>query len=168
MPYQKLDDVPWATWVPQKNATLMFVVEPDRVLLIRKKRGLGAGKINAPGGHIDAGETPLQAAIRETQEELHVTPIDPVEYGTLAFQFVDGLSLFVHAFRADQHTGTPTETDEATPHWFSPDAIPFDDMWADDRVWLPHLLSRRSFKGRFLFDGDTMLGHHLDVDGEPR
>ena len=163
MTYAKLDDVPWHDWKPQQRATLMFVVEPERVLLIRKKRGLGAGKINAPGGRIDPGETPMACAIRETQEELHVTPIEPTEHGTLSFQFVDGLSLYVHAFRADRYEGTPTETEEAIPLWFAHDTLPYDEMWADDRLWVPHLLERRTFEGRFLFDGDTMLGHALTV-----
>ena len=164
MTFRQLDDVPWGDWLPQQTATLMFVVEPDRVLLIRKKRGLGAGKINAPGGRIDPGETPAQCAIRESQEELRITPLDPVELGTLRFQFVDGLSLFVFAFRAARYTGTPTETEEAKPHWFALDAIPYDEMWEDDRMWVPHLLAGRRFEGRFLFDGDRMLGHALDAE----
>ena len=39
-----------------------------QVLLIRKKRGLGAGKINGPGGKLDPGETFAQTAVREVQE----------------------------------------------------------------------------------------------------
>ena len=164
MAYETLDDVPWSDWRPQQTATLLFVVEPLRVLLIRKKRGLGAGKINAPGGRVDPGETPRQAAVRECEEELKITPTDPVEYGRLSFQFVDGLSLYVYAYRAEAFDGTPTETDEAVPHWFATDALPFDEMWADDRLWVPQLLARRRFAGRFLFDGDRMLGHQLDVE----
>ena len=36
----------------------MFIIDEAKreVLLIRKKRGLGAGKINGPGGKIDPGE----------------------------------------------------------------------------------------------------------------
>ncbi len=49
----------WNNWEPGLRATLMFIVDEAReeVLLIRKKRGLGAGKINGPGGKIDPGET---------------------------------------------------------------------------------------------------------------
>lgn len=161
MPYENFDDVSWPTWQADQTATLLFVIEPGRVLLIRKKRGLGAGKINAPGGRLEPGETPVAAAIREVQEELLITPIDPTPCGTLSFQFVDGLSLFVHVFRSDAYTGTPTETDEARPHWFALDALPFDEMWEDDRLWVPHVLARRRFAGRFLFDQDRMLGHSL-------
>jgi len=139
------------------RATLLFIFEGDRVLLIRKKRGLGAGKINGPGGKIDPGETPLECAIRETQEELGVTGLNPEEIGLLRFQFTDGLGLLCHVFRADAFTGAPVETEEAIPLWRGIDAIPFDEMWADDCLWFQHLIARRRFVGNFEFDGDRML-----------
>ena len=60
--------------------------------------------------------------------------------------------------------GEPRATDEALPLWTPLDGIPFDEMWADDVLWFPHMLSGRRFEGRFLFDGDVLLGHELDVD----
>ena len=141
------------------RATLLFVVRDGQLLLIHKKRGLGAGKINGPGGRLEPGETPLQAAVREVEEEVCVTPVDPVGYGLLQFQFVDGLSIEGYVFRAPDCRGEPRETDEATPLWVPRDRIPYDRMWADDRRWLPELLAGRRFHGRFLFDGDAMLGH---------
>ena len=65
----KLNDINWKDWQPTEVATLLFVIRGDQILLIRKKRGLGAGKINGPGGRIEPGETPHECAIRETQEE---------------------------------------------------------------------------------------------------
>jgi 8-oxo-dGTP diphosphatase len=157
----RFENIDWTNWTSQERATLLFVRRDGQVLLIRKKRGLGAGKINGPGGRIDGEETPLQAAIREVQEELRVTPINVESRGELAFQFVDGYALFVHVFSASDCLGEPQETDEATPLWTPIDAVPFDQMWADDRIWLPHMLNDRSFRGRFLFDGDEMLGHEI-------
>ena len=49
-----LDDVSWKDWRPVDVATLVFVVDGARILLIHKKRGLGAGKINGPGGRVEA------------------------------------------------------------------------------------------------------------------
>src|SRR5687768_9308070 len=91
--YSVLGDVEWDTWAPTDRATLLFVLDGDRVLLIRKQRGLGAGKINGPGGRLDPGETPLQAAVREVEEELCITPTGVRQCGELLFQFVDGYSL---------------------------------------------------------------------------
>ena len=118
------DAIDWQTWQPADVATLLFVVEPERVLLIRKKRGLGAGKINAPGGRLEAGETPLAAAIREVEEEIGVTPSRILAHGTLRFQFTDGYSIHVFVFLADGLEGEPVETDEAVPLWTPVDRIP--------------------------------------------
>lgn len=157
----RYEDIDWTRWTPQEHATLLFVRQADRVLLIRKKRGLGAGKINGPGGRLDADESPRDCAVREVQEELLVTPIGVEARGELAFQFTDGYALYVHVFSAVGCEGEPQETGEAEPLWFSLDAIPFDQMWADDRLWFPHLLSGRPFRGRFLFDGDELLGYEI-------
>lgn len=159
----RYEDIDWSRWVPQQRATLLFVVRDGEVLLIHKKRGLGAGKINAPGGRIDPGETPLDCAVREVEEELLVTPIDIRKAGELRFQFVDGLSIHGYVFRASDCRGEPMETDEATPIWTRLDDIPYEKMWADDKEWLPLLLRGTYFDGRFLFDGDTMLGHELEL-----
>lgn len=150
----------WPSWKPGVRATLMFIVDEEagRVLLIRKKRGLGAGKINGPGGKMDPGETSLECAVRETQEELGVTALDPVKHGELWFQFVDGLALYVDVFRATRWQGEPVETPEAIPLWTSLEELPFDQMWADDRHWLAEVLvEKKNFIGRFVFDDDTML-----------
>jgi 8-oxo-dGTP diphosphatase len=153
--------VDWSSWNPVQRATLLFVIRDGRILLIHKKRGLGAGKINGPGGRIDPGETPRACAIREVQEELCVTPTGVKAAGQLQFQFVDGLSLHGYVFRAAGCRGEPQETGEAVPLWSPLAAIPYERMWADDRIWLPLLLAGRPFHGRFLFDGDTMLGYDL-------
>lgn len=147
----------WNNWQPRERANLCFIVKGGRVLLIRKKRGLGAGKINGPGGKLEAGETALGAAVRETQEEIGVTPLEVEERGVLHFQFADGYSLHCAVFLARDFAGEPIETVEATPMWFAFDAIPYEEMWADDRHWLPQMLAGRRFAAWFEFDGDTMV-----------
>ena len=56
--YRSFDEVPWPDWQASERATLLFVIRDGQVLLIDKKRGLGAGKVNGPGGHIEPGESP--------------------------------------------------------------------------------------------------------------
>jgi len=145
------------TWCPVEIATLCFVIRNGEILLIRKKRGLGAGKINGPGGRLEPGETPLQAAIRETEEELGVTPLEPEWAGTLRFEFLDGYRLDCSVFVAFDCIGTAIETDEAVPMWTPLAEIPYDEMWADDRFWLPGVIEGGKFLGFFRFNGEEML-----------
>ena len=161
------DDIDWDGWKPVDHATLCFVVRGGEILLIRKKRGLGAGKINGPGGRLEPGETPLECAVRETREELLVTPTGVRACGELRFQFTDGYALHGHVFRADDCDGEAAETDEAIPLWTPVDAVPYQEMWEDDVLWFPHMFARRHFDGRFLFDSqsDAMLGYAIDVEG---
>ena len=155
-----MDDF-WKTWEPRERATLCFLIQDGQILLIRKKRGLGAGKINGPGGRIEPGEEPHECAVRETSEEVGLTPLNVQNRGELHFQFADGYSLHCAVFVAHEFTGELIETDEALPIWTPLDSIPYDEMWADDIHWLPGVIQGGTFRGYFHFDGEKMLSKHL-------
>jgi len=150
-----------STWQAVHKATLIFVVQAGKVLLIRKKRGLGAGKINGPGGKLEPGETSQQCAHREIKEELCIDVAESTNYGRLRFQFIDGYSIDVQVFVAIDFNGAPSETEEAVPLWFDIADIPYDEMWADDRIWLPRVLAGERVDGCFLFDEDRLLDHKV-------
>lgn len=152
----------WETWQPEIRATLVFVKRGDEVLLIKKLRGIGAGKINGPGGKIDPGETPQECAIRETQEELHITPLEMTKMGELWFVMSDLPDIHCHVFVAEDFEGVPTATDEAIPMWCKISEIPYDLMWEDDRHWLPQILEGELFDGRFLFSKEKILWKELN------
>jgi len=130
-------------------------------MLIHKKRGLGGGKINAPGGRLEPGESLSEGAIRETIEETGVRPIAPEKVGEISFQFLDGYSLHCTVFVASRFEGTPIETPEAKPFWCRVEEVPYEGMWEDDRHWVPLLLAREMFAGFFVFDGEAMQSMEL-------
>ena len=112
---KSIKDIDWKKWSPKIRATLLFIFKENEILLIHKKTGLGKGKINAPGGKIEEGESPDECAIRETFEEVCVQPSDVKKAGELFFQFLDGLTIHGYVFYTDQYLGTPAETREANP-----------------------------------------------------
>lgn len=156
-----LDAVDFEHWQPDRFATLMFVVRRGEVLLIRKKRGHGAGKINGPGGMVESGETPLQCALREIEEEVGVRALDVTPLAELRFQDTDGSSMLGYAFKAGDCLGEPHETAEAAPFWCPLDAIPYTQMWEDDLLWLPYLLEGSAVSGEFLMHADRLIAHRL-------
>ena len=118
-----------------------------------KKRGHGEGKWNGFGGKVEEGETIEEAAIRETKEEAGIEVSRINKLGILEFEYQDGSgNMEVHIFCAKEFKGNPTESEEMKPQWFDINEIPYNQMWSDDKYWLPMFLDKKEFKGKFLFD----------------
>ena len=151
-----IDEIDWESWQPDERAVLCFIRRGDELLLIEKKSGLGAGKINAPGGRIEPDESAMDAAIRECIEEIGVTPSDIEKRVDLKFVFTNGYSLEGSAFFAASFTGEPISSPEADPFWCKISELPYERMWDDDAVWLPLALEGKRIDARFIFDGERM------------
>lgn len=67
-------------------------------------------------------------------------------------------------FRVNQFDGEPLETEEMRPAWFTPDALPYDTMWSDDRVWMPRFLNGERIHGWFQFNANNQ---HVAYELEP-
>lgn len=149
------------------EATLCFIIKENKTLLIEKKRGVGEGLFNGPGGKIEGSETPEECAIRETEEEVRVRPQEIKKLGELEFIFGEEPFMFVHVFKASDYSGEPEETEEARPEWFETDNLPYDNMWPDDRYWVPKMLENEKFLARFYFDeeGDNIEDHEFIEPG---
>lgn len=146
------------------EATCLFLQKDDQVLLAMKKRGFGEGKWNGVGGKLDDGETPEQAAIRESKEEILVTPSNPRKSAELTFdEFHKGepYQVKVHVYTATEWDGTPTETDEMAPAWFDINKLPLKKMWPDDEFWLERVLGGEIIRGYFRLDQNDNVVEHI-------
>ncbi len=131
--------------------------EPE-VLLGFKKTGFGAGKWVGLGGHIEPGEKPVQAAVREVAEESSlVVPPDSLSHlASLTFVFPARPSWdqTAEVFVTTQYEGQPAESDELVPIWFPVSELPFDEMWDDARYWLPIVLGGERVTATITFGAD--------------
>lgn len=138
----------------------------DEVLLGLKKRGFGEGRIVAPGGKIDAGETPHEAAVRELHEEtgLRALTLDPV--GVLDFAFPDDPQtpdLTAHVFVTSRVEGAAASSDELDVVWVPVDSVPHPRMWPDAAHWLPRALAHDLRHAQFVYagSGDRLVSASL-------
>ena len=145
-----------------KIATLCFVlrdgVQPE-ILLGRKKRGFGEGKLNGFGGKPETGESLRAAATREVFEEagIRVPPdaLHPAGQIVFRFPYHPDFDHHVHVFLTDAFDGDPKESEEMAPAWFPLDRIPYDRMWQDDAYWLPKVLAGQAIDAEFRFGEDN-------------
>lgn len=158
-----VSQIDWLQWQARDLATLVFVIRDEKILLIRKKRGLGQGKINGPGGKLDPGENAVECAVRECHEELGIIVSKLECMGEHKFQFIDGYSIHCWVFRTSESEGTAIETDEAIPMWTDISQIPYEEMWEDDKIWLPMVIAGNPFTSRWVFDDDHMLDYQLEM-----
>ncbi|KAG0378585.1 Nudix (Nucleoside diphosphate linked moiety X)-type motif 1 [Mortierella sp. AD032] len=146
------------TITSKKVLTLVLVIDKaeqkarNSVLLGYKKRGFGAHLWNGFGGKVEPGETAREGALRELEEEAGITvkSEDFKKAGILLFQFEnDPVALETHVYKAYEYQGQIRECEEMRPEWFAFADVPYDQMWEDDRLWLPMLFNGQDpFFGR--------------------
>jgi 8-oxo-dGTP diphosphatase len=129
------------------------------VLLGYKKTGFGQGKIVAPGGHVEPGESAAAAAAREVKEEsgIRVSQHALTEAARLTFLFPARPSwdMDVAIFTSADWSGEPVESTEIRPQWFPVAALPLDRMWSDGRQWLPRVLAGERLRATFSYAPDN-------------
>ena len=99
------------------EGTLVYLFRDNQILLAMKKRGFGVGKWNGVGGKLQAGETFLQAAMRETKEEIEVDVTLGEPHGLIHFHDASS-EWFIHVFRSTTFRGEPKETEAMRQEWY--------------------------------------------------
>lgn len=152
-----------------RKVTLTVISYDDKILLGMKKKGFGEGKWNGFGGKPEEGEELIDCVHRETLEEakINLRKEELELVGVLDFYFTNrppDWNQQVHVYKASSFEGKPVETEEMKPQEFLHHEIPYDTMWSDDCIWLPHVLEGKKVKGSFTFAEDgSVKEHDLEV-----
>jgi len=140
--------------------------EEREILLGRKKTGLGRGHLVAPGGKIEAGETPEDAAVREVREEVGLaisrSALNLIGELTYPFPHRPEWSQKSWAFTADDPGGHAIESEELAPEWVRVSELPLDQMWDDAKYWLPASLRGVFTRATFSFGTDGLTVESSD------
>jgi 8-oxo-dGTP diphosphatase len=139
-----------------------------QVLLGLKKTGFGLGKWVGLGGHIEEGEKPEAAAVREVCEESSlVVPADSLQHvAHIEFRFPARQSWDQTAdvFMTSVFQGQPEESDEVAPKWFAESELPLEMMWDDAKYWLPLVLAGEHVDVLIIFADDCATVASMEPD----
>jgi 8-oxo-dGTP pyrophosphatase MutT (NUDIX family) len=138
--------------------TLAVITRDNQILLGLKKRKFGKGKWNGPGGKLkNIDERDIERCLhRETFEEAGIRLLDARKIGKTFYRFNGSEEDHeVHVYVASSFEGEVRDSEEMAWKWFDiEDGIPEDDMWHNDRYWLPFALRGEEFEAEIYMAQD--------------
>lgn len=135
--------------------TLCLVRRGDEILLQNRVKADWRGYA-LPGGHVEPGESIVDAVIREMKEESGLTVLDPRLCGVKQFPIEEGRYL-VLLFVCDRFEGELCSSDEGRMEWVPRDRIGEYPCVADLEELLRVMESDRLSEFLYIPDGGTWL-----------
>lgn len=136
----------------RRNGTTLAYLESDgRYLLLHRTKEEGdvnEGKWIGVGGHLEKGETPLQAFKREIREETGLEVVSYRYYGYVDFLNSVAEPERMYVFKVTKFTGKLIECNEGDLEFVEKTKMMDLPMWEGDKVFLPLLEE----EGKPLFD----------------
>jgi erythromycin esterase-like protein/ADP-ribose pyrophosphatase YjhB (NUDIX family) len=97
--------------------TLCFLTRGDRVLLLKRRRPPNQGLWNGVGGHLEPGEHPLAACLREVREETGYVLRHARFGGVLTWRGFEVLEGGLYLFTVEAPSGEAGACDEGVLQW---------------------------------------------------
>ncbi len=145
-------------------AVLLYAFLDDRVLMIEK-----ADHWNGLGGKLELGESPLEAAVREFDEEsgLSSRPEQWRWLGHLYFpnfrpQKQEDWSVTVWTIEL-QESAPLQNPPEGKLHWVPLREVSQLTLWDGDTQFIPHVLSRTPFQGTLFYQDGRCVRSELST-----
>ncbi len=102
--------------------TVLCLIYNEKQYLLQDRISEDWKGFTLPGGHVEKGESIVDAVIREMKEETGLTVSNPKLCGVKQFPIDEGRYI-VFLFTADQYEGELVSSDEGAMHWVNKDEL---------------------------------------------
>ncbi|MBQ8412175.1 MAG: 8-oxo-dGTP diphosphatase [Lachnospiraceae bacterium] len=102
--------------------TVLCLIHNEKQYLLQDRVKKDWKGYTLPGGHIEPGESIVDAVIREMKEETGLTIQEPKLCGVKQFP-IEGGRYIVFLYSADQYSGELLSSDEGAMHWVNKDEL---------------------------------------------
>lgn len=135
-----------------KHGTVCFLRRDDEVMLILIEYSETNRKWGGVGGMVDPHESIEAAVTREMQEELGIT-VDKAHLKKMAV-VEENPEFHLHVYFTNTWSGDMKPLDPSIKQiqWFVPATVPYEQMWPDNKYWLPEVLQGKKIKARVFKD----------------
>ena len=149
-------------------AVLLYAFYENEVLMIhrnQKQNDFHEGKWNGLGGKFEPGESSLDCAVREFEEEsgCKTSLMQWNWLGHLNFPNFKpkknedwSVTVFVTELNPKQKNEVIINNEEGTLHWIPSAKVLTLPLWAGDHIFMPHVLSKTPFEGTFFYHNEAL------------
>lgn len=126
---------------------------------VKKKNDVNHDKWIGLGGKFEEGESPLDCALREVQEECGLTMQNAKFRGIVTFVSDQWPTEYMHLFTATAYTGTLSTTcNEGALAWVDKSAVGDLPIWQGDKIFLELLAQDAPFFSlKLVYQGETLV-----------
>ena len=143
------------------DKTVMIYLEKDNQYLMlyrnKKKKDINKNKYIGVGGHVEKGETPDEAVVREVKEETGLDLLSFVRRGLVYF-VLNGYEEEMYIYTSLDFKGELIECNEGELSWIDKDKVMSLPIWEGDKYFLKHLLEdEQYFVMRLIYEDDKLI-----------